>query len=50
MKNQINRGNTCDISGCIKLARVKGLCMNCYKRNKIKNKKELIIKILAMKL
>jgi len=48
MKYQLNRGNFCEISECNFRARVKGLCTNCYRRDKIK--KQLILKRKIMKL
>ena len=48
MKYQLNRGNFCDISECNNRARIKGLCGNCYQRNRIKKKKELILKRFAL--
>jgi hypothetical protein len=45
MKNQENRGTFCDVPVCGMRARIKGLCANCYQREKIK--KKLILKILA---
>ena len=48
MKYQLNRGNFCEISECNFRARFKGLCSNCYQRDK--KKKQLILKKLVMKL
>jgi hypothetical protein len=45
MKYYLNRGNFCDVPVCSNRARIKGLCANCYQREKIK--KQLILKILA---
>jgi len=37
MEHQVNIGKTCRKDGCNNNARIKGLCINCYKFNK-KNK------------
>ena len=38
MKHQVNRGKTCKTFRCNNKARVKGLCNNCYQKNKVKTK------------
>jgi hypothetical protein len=48
MKYQLNRGNFCDVSECVNRARIKGLCANCYQRDKVK--KKLIPRRLALEL
>jgi hypothetical protein len=39
MKRHENKGKICSVSGCINLARVKGLCNNCYQKKKNKEKR-----------
>ena len=46
MKYQLNRGEFCEVSKCVKRARIKGLCANCYQRDKVK--KKLILRKLAL--
>jgi hypothetical protein len=39
MEYQENKGKTCSVPNCGKLARVKGMCASCYQKNFKKNKK-----------
>ncbi len=32
MNNGINRGKGCKVVGCVRMARCRGFCMNCYQK------------------
>ena len=41
MKNFVNRGKFCNILGCKHRARVKGLCVDCYREDVILKKLDI---------